>query len=154
MFESKKNNYLKRDVFINSVDSNKIWSKSMALPEIKMLLEHLKYELSKYEFDTDKNFIMNSRRKGLKEMIEERLQKNEGNINELVSESLFNFWEFVGDEYSGLSIEVRRELGLSIQEFEAMDKSYRDKGIICVQEKNVILEMIKIIENYIDKGSK
>ena len=31
MFESKKNNYLKRDVFINSVDSNKIWSKSMAL---------------------------------------------------------------------------------------------------------------------------
>ena len=72
MFESKKNNYLKRDVFINSVDSNKIWSKSMALPEIKMLLEHLKYELSKYEFDTDKNFIMNSRRKGLKEMIEER----------------------------------------------------------------------------------
>lgn len=154
MFESKKDNYLKRDDFINSVDSNKIWSKSMTISEIKLLLEHLENELSKYEFYTDENFIMNSRRKNLKGMIEERLQKNEGNINELFSEALFNFWEFVGDEYSGNSIEIRRELGLSMQEFDAMDKSYRDKGIICVQEKNVILEMIKTIEIYIDKGSK
>ena len=35
-----------------------------------------------------------------------------------------------------------------------MDKAYREKGIICIQEKDVILEMIKTIENYIDKGSK
>ena len=37
----KKKNYLKRTDFINSVDSNKIWSKSMTLDEIKELLEHL-----------------------------------------------------------------------------------------------------------------
>ena len=67
----KKKNYLKRTDFINFVDSNKIWSKSMTLDEIKELLEFLKNEISKYEFDIDKNFIMNSRRKGLKSNIEE-----------------------------------------------------------------------------------
>ena len=154
MFEFKKKNYLKRIDFINSVDSNKIWLKTMTISETKELLEKLKSEISKYEFDTDKNFIMNNRRKCLKRMIKERLQKNEGNANELVSESLFNFWEFVGDEYPGNIISDIQELGISIKEFDAMDKAYREKGIICIQEKDVILEMIKTIENYIDKGSK
>lgn len=80
----KKRNYLKRSDFINSVDSNKIWSKSMSLDEIKYLLEYLENEISKYEFDIDKNFIMNSRRKGLKEMIEARLQKTDVNVTEFV----------------------------------------------------------------------
>ena len=43
----------------------------MTLDEIKELLEHLKNEISKYEFDIDENFIMNSRRKILKSNIEE-----------------------------------------------------------------------------------
>lgn len=152
MFGFKKKNYLKRTDFINSVDSNKIWSKTMTPSEIKELLEHLENELSKYEFDVDKNFIMNSRRKTLKSMIEERLQKKEMNTNELVSESLFNFWEFVGDEYPGDMISTARELGISIKEFDAIDKAYREKGIICIQEKDTILEIIKIIKEYIGKG--
>ena len=152
MFGFKKKNYLKRTDFINSVDSNKIWSKTMTPFEIKELLEHLENELSKYEFDVDKNFIMNSRRKTLKSMIEERLQKKEMNTNELVSESLFNFWEFVGDEYQGDMISTARELGISIKEFDAIDKAYREKGIICIQEKDTILEIIKIIKEYIGKG--
>lgn len=150
----KKKNYLKRTDFINSVDSNKIWSKSMTLDEIKELLEHLKNEISKYEFDIDENFIMNSRRKILKSNIEERLLKNEGNANELIADSLFNFWEFVGDEYPGNIISDVQELGISIKEFDAMDKAYRDKGIICIQERDAILEMIKTIKNHIDKGLK
>ena len=103
------------------------------------MLEHLENELSKYEFDTDKNFIMNSRRKTLKGMIEDRLQKNEGNTNELVSESLFNFWEFVDNEYPGNIISDVRELGITIKEFDLMDKAYREKGVICFQEKEIIL---------------
>ena len=42
MDEIKKKNYLKRNTFMNSVDSNKIWSKSMKAPEIKILLESIK----------------------------------------------------------------------------------------------------------------
>ena len=60
MFGFKKKNYLKRTDFINSVDSNKIWSKTMTPSEIKELLGKLETEISKYEFDTDKNFIMNT----------------------------------------------------------------------------------------------
>lgn len=150
MFGFKKKNYLKRTDFINSVDSNKIWSKSMTKPEIKTLLDHLEIELSKYDFDEDKNFIMNNRRKGLKRMIEERLQKNEGDINEIISESLFNFWEFVSDEYPGNIISDVQELGISIKEFDAMDKAYRDKGIICIQERDAILEMIHEIKKAIN----
>ena len=152
MFGFKKKNYLKRTDFINSVDSNKIWSKTMTPSEIKELLGKLETEISKYEFDTDKNFIMNNRRKCLKRMIEERLQKDKGNANELVADSLVNFWEFVGDEYPGNIISDVQELGISIKEFDAMDKAYREKGIICSQEKDIILDMIRTMKNYIDKG--
>ena len=154
MFGFKKNNYLKRTDFINSVDSKKIWSKTMTPSEIKELLEKLETEISKYEFDTDKNFIMNTRRKALKRVIEERLQKSDGNTNEIVADSLFNFWECVGDEYPGNIISDIQELGISIKEFDAMDKAYREKGIICSQEKDVILDMIKTIKEHIEKGSK
>ena len=147
----KKKNYLKRTDFINFVDSNKIWSKSMTLDEIKELLEFLKNEISKYEFDIDKNFIMNSRRKGLKSNIEERLLKNDGNRNELVLESVFNFWEIVGDEYFGDFISISKDLGLSVQELTRMDNEYRKKGIICVQERDIILEIIDSIINYINE---
>ena len=151
MFGFKKKNYLKRTDFINSIDSNKIWSKTMTIDKTKLLLEQLENELSKYDFDEDKNFIMNARRKCLKRMIEARLQKDKGNANELVADSLFNFWEFVGDEYPGNIISDVQELGISIKEFDAMDKAYREKGIICSQEKDIILDMIRIMENYIDR---
>ena len=147
----KKKNYLKRTDFINFVDSDKIWSKTMTLEEIKELLEYLKNEISKYEFDIDKNFIMNSRRKGLKTMIEGGLSTSDSDINELVSEALFNFWEFIGDEYLGNVISISRDLGLSVQELTRMDNEYRKKGIICVQERDIILEIIDFIINYINE---
>ena len=147
----KKKNYLKRTDFINFVDSNKIRSKSMTLDEIKELLEFLKNEISKYEFDIDKYFIMKSRRKGLKSNIEERLLNNDGYRNELVLESVFNFWEIVGDEYFGDFISISRDLGLSVQELTRMDNEYRKKGIICIQERDIILEIIDSIINYINE---
>lgn len=147
----KKKNYLKRTELINSVDNNKIWTKSMTLIEIKELLEYLKNKIDEYEFDFDKNFIMNSRRKTLKSMIEERLLKNEGNSNDIVLESVFNFWEFVGDEYFGDFISISRDLVLTVQELTIMDNEYRKKGIICVQERDVILEIIQVIKNYINE---
>lgn len=147
----KKKTYLKRTNFINFVDSKKIWSKTMTLGEIKELLEYLKNEISKYEFDIDKNFIMNSRRQGLKSTIEERLLKNDGNINDLVLESIFNFWEIIGDEYFGDFISISRDLGLTVQELTRMDNEYRKKGIICVQERDMILEIIDLIINYLNE---
>ena len=65
MFFNKNKKYLKRLDFINLADSEKIWSKSMTLIEIKELLESLENEIQKYSFDNDKNFIMNSKKKML-----------------------------------------------------------------------------------------
>ncbi len=149
----KKKNYLKRTIFINSVDSNKIWSKSMTLAETKELLEYLKNEFSKYEFDIDKNFVMNTRRKGLKLKIEELLLKDKGNPNDIILEALFYFWEIVGDDYSGNFILISKELGLTVQELTRMDDEYRKKGIICIQERDFILKVIDLILNYINGKS-
>ncbi len=151
MFFNKNKKYLKRLDFINLADSEKIWSKSMTLIEIKELLESLENEIQKYSFDNDKNFIMNSRRRCLRKMIEERLSRNDTNPLICVSESLFNFWEFVGDEYPGNIISDIQELGISIKEFDTMDKLYRDKGIICVQEKDVIIDIITKLKKYINE---
>lgn len=148
MKENKKK-YLKRYDLINLADSNKIWAKTMSVSEIKDLLNKLEIEIAKYDFEKDNNFIMNSRRKYLKEMLEVRLQEKDGNINELINESLFNFWEFINDEYPGNMVLCSKELGIPFKDFEEMDKMYREKGIICLQEKDLILEMIKTIKNYI-----
>ena len=46
-------------------------------------------------------------------------------------------------------IRACRELGISTKEFDTMDKAYREKGIICAQEKDLILEMIQEITKHL-----
>lgn len=72
----KKNQYLYRNHFIENVDSKKICSKSMSIQEIKYLLQFLENEISNYIFEIGENFIMNSRRKVLKDNIMDRLNKS------------------------------------------------------------------------------
>lgn len=143
--------YLKRNEFVNLADSKKIWSKTMTIDEVLELFEYLENSISKYEFETDKNFIMNSRRKGLKLKIEERLLKYDENTDDVILESLFNFWEFVSDEYFGNFTSISNELGLSIEELTNRDNEYRKKGIICIQERDIILDIIREIKCYINK---
>lgn len=144
---NKKKKILKRIDFINLVESDKIWLKTMTKPQIKDLLEKLEKEISNYEFELNENFIMNSRRKFLKRMIDENAQENDGK-DEIISESLFNFWEFVSDEYFGDFVLISKELGLSVQELKIRDEIYRKNGVICLQEKNIILEMIQQLKNF------
>ena len=154
-FKNKKK-FLNRKEFVNLVDSDEIWSKKMTLDKTKEMIEYLEKEMSKYYFEIDNNFIMNNRRKGLKSMIEERLLSKDDNINDVVSESLFNFWEFVNDEYAGNLSITSMELGLPLNEVIKRDNEYRIKGIICTQEKDIILEIMEQKKKYIDdkKGVK
>lgn len=150
LFEKEeKGKHLYRKDFIELVDSDKIWSKTMSMSEIKELLDILENEILKCSFDIDNNFVMNSRRKGLKENIVNRLSKSDIK-NEDILESLFNFWEFVQDEYSGTFTSICEELGLTVQELTIMDENYRNNGIICEQEKQVILNIISILKKSID----
>lgn len=86
--------------------------------------------MSNYNFEIDENFIMNFRRKVLKNKIVDRLNKSEM-VLEDVLESLFNFWKFIQDEYSGDLIIISKELNKSVQELVDMDEKCRNKGIIC-----------------------
>ena len=140
------NNYLKRENFIKLVDSEKIWSKTMTLSEVKELLDFLEMEISKYNYESDRNFLMDGRRNGLKTFIEERVLDSKENINENVLESLFNFWEFVNNEYYVISGETIDKLNMSPEELDNMCSEYTKKGIICLEEKNVILDMIQMIK--------
>lgn len=150
MLGFKKNNYLKRKDFINLVDSDKIWSKSMTLREIKDLLEKLESEILKYNFDEDNDFLMDGRREGLKYVIEERLSKEGKKNSDDILESLFNFWEFVNNEYYVITPSMLQKNNMTKDQAEDMCKKYTKKGIICKEEKNVILQMIQTIKESIN----
>ena len=63
------------------------------------------------------------------------------NINNVLPEALFIFWEYVNDEYAGDGLYYYCEFGLPRKDFYKMDNRYRKKGIICLQEKNIILNI-------------
>lgn len=145
----KSKNYLKREDFMNSFDQDKIWSKSMTMEEVIKVLNFMEKELSKYSYDNDKDFVMDGRRYGLMLDIKDRLAND--NSNENVLESLFNFLEFVNNEYCSPTLDSQERLHLSGPEIQDMWLQYANKGIICLEEKNAILEMIQTIKKSINK---
>lgn len=151
MFKFRIKKYLKRTDFMNSVDTNKIWSKKVTIPETLDIIEQLENELANHKFKKDNNFLVNQRRKGLKETITNELltKKNMKNINNVLPEALFIFLEYVNDEYAGDVLYYYHEFGLPRKDFYKMDNKYRKKGIICLQEKNIILNIMNYIKYYI-----
>lgn len=141
--EEKK---LKREDFINSVDSDKIWKKKLTIPEIKEVFNTLIGQLTQYDFSLDNDFFMNGRRRYCKDTIEKLMSKDDKNHNDIL-DGLFAFWEFVGDEYAGTLYSASEELEIPVQKLEMMDQDYRKRGIICTQEKDIIIDLIKSIED-------
>lgn len=141
--EEKK---LKREDFINSVDSDKIWKKKLTIPEIKEVFNTLIGQLTQYDFSLDNDFFMNGRRRYCKDTIEKLMSKDDKNHNDIL-DGLFAFWEFVGDEYAGTLYSASEELEIPVQKLEMMDQDYRKRGIICTQEKDIIIDLIKTIED-------
>lgn len=141
--EEKK---LKREDFINSVDSDKIWKKKLTIPEIKEVFNTLIGLLTQYDFSLDNDFFMNGRRRYCKDTIEKLMSKDDKNHNDIL-DGLFAFWEFVGDEYAGTLYSASEELEIPVQKLEMMDQDYRKRGIICTQEKDIIIDLIKSIED-------
>lgn len=141
--EEKK---LKREDFINSVDSDKIWKKKLTIPEIREVFNTLIGQLTQYDFSLDNDFFMNGRRRYCKDTIEKLMSKDDKNHNDIL-DGLFAFWEFVGDEYVGTLYSASEELEIPVQKLEMMDQDYRKRGIICTQEKDIIIDLIKTIED-------
>ena len=153
MTDFKSKHYLKRTDFLNLMESYKICSKKLTIPEIKELLDLLEKELSNYEYDIDMNYLMNGRRFylifGIKERLSEKSISIDINFN--IFESLMNLWEFVVEDYYGITLEAASRLNLSLKEMEDMCSEYSKSGIICLQERDNIIEIIHLIKNYIIK---
>ena len=145
---------LNRNEFINTVDSNKIWCKLLNDEEVLTLLNQLKEKITTHDFKFDNNFIMNGRRTCLRNMIFERVENSTNEKKKIITDSLFNLWEFVNDEYDGNLIEISKKLNCPLRKIISKCNKYRKKNIICLQEKDLILEMIKKIEDYIIYNSK
>lgn len=144
LFNLKKK--LKRDDFINSVNSDKIWSKELSIKEIKELLQQLKQVLSSHTFKEDTNFFMDGRRILMKRYVQEKEI-----TEEKIKDALFNFWEFVNNEYCGSSHEAAEKYNKSMHELAIIWDKYKATGLICLQEKNEILDMINTLENKISQ---
>lgn len=152
--ENNKKKFLNRNVLIHSVDSKKIWLKSLSVDDILDLLNKLIDEISKYDFELDENFVMNGRRNGLKNLIFERISNANNKYEETIKESLFNLWEFIGDEYDGNLMEISKQLKLPLKQVIDMCEKYRLKNIISLQEKDIIIDIINEIKKYIKENNK
>lgn len=144
LFNMKKK--LKREELLNSIDAKKFWNKSASTTEIKEMLNTLKDTINKHKYKTDKCFFKDSRREVLKDMILKR-ETNE----ESIKESLFNFMEYINCEYCGNSPRLAQELKIHQSKLMDIWDKYKEKGIICLEEKEDILEMINHIKNEISK---
>ena len=118
------------------------------------LLNKLIDEISKYDFELDENFVMNGRRNGLKNLIFERISNANNKYEETIKESLFNLWEFIGDEYDGNLMEISKQLKLPLKQVIDMCEKYRLKNIISLQEKDIIIDIINEIKKYIKENNK
>lgn len=148
--EEKK--LLKRSDLLSSVDITRVWDKSLTSDEVLKVLEKLTYTLLTHNYEEDNRFIMNGRRKGLYDMINERLSKS-SSLDDIL-ESMFNLFEFISDEYNGNVFETAEKLGISPREVENICDAYRENGIICLREQHVILSMITKIRDTIQNNKK
>ena len=78
------------------------------------------------------------------------IQRGNCCYEENIKESLFNLWEFASDEYNGSLFTASEKLDINIKKLEEMCKKYKEKNVICLQEKEVIIEIINKIINYIE----
>jgi len=135
-------NYLYRDELLKV---EKMWNKNLNNQEYYNMLEQFLNKLNSYEYENDDNYLLNSRRKNCIETINKNIL-NKGSIVDI----MWAFWEFISNEYGGFA-SLENEFNKSRIELETMDSNYRNKKIICLKEKEDILNLINKIKNYISK---
>lgn len=143
------NKLLKRKTLLKSIELNSIWKKTINLEDALNILNILEEKLSNYKFEIDNDFIMNSRRTALKDMTLERLNSLQYSAEKTIKDSMFNFLEFISDEYDGNWAMTSRELNLPINEVIEKCEKYRKKAIISLQEKDIIIDMITKMKQFI-----
>jgi len=167
MFEFLKvNNKLKRDDlisitqnFIDSINEYPIFE----IPDKNYLdyFKELKQKLNQYELKEDERFVTYGRLSFLKNELTERLKDEklkepDPNWKDKWDNRMGAFWDLSdyirGDRYISIG-QVPNDV--SFHEILRKNDEYYKEGFICKQEKEVIIEMINEIEEYIyQKNSK
>ena len=130
-----------------------MWREDLTKEEVLDILNKYEELLNKYDYNLDNDFIMNSRRLYEIERIKMLTSKPFEEAINGVDNMMHSFWEFISEEYCGTAYEEMEKRNISRDEINNIWNRYKEKGIISLQEKEKILEMISIIKNYINSAS-
>ena len=85
-------------------------------------------------------------------MIINKLSDPNRDKEDAVTDSLYNLWEYISNDYDGNSLDTARLNGVSREEADTKCSKYRKSGIISLKEKDEILLMMNYIIQYINKN--
>lgn len=139
-------NCLTRDELLN-IDG--IWNRDLDKYEYYKMLVQIELKMNNYEYENDVNYLINSRRQNCINEI------NQGILNQKnIADIVMSFWEFMSDEYGGcMSTDLSEIMNKPVYELDEMDNNYRRKRIICLKEKEDILNLINKIKMYIGNNA-
>ena len=134
------------------IDIDKNWwnnhqMKDMNLNEYLTLLNHLENEILKHEYEFDNRFVTYCRRDFLRKEFTYYLEENTFSGIGKFNDAYVDLCEyFYGDTWiSGGSVPENLDAeNVIIQDYE-----YKNSGIICQQEKEILLDMIKEFKHHI-----
>ncbi len=136
---------LTRKEILSLEDEASIWHMSLSDNDVLDLLNDFKTKLNDYAFNTDSDFVMNDRRVVLSENIDRFIETKESGY---LQHALRAIWEFISDDYGNSFKYIVAQTGDSFEMLKNADDRYRSRGIVCLEEKNIILELVqKIIDS-------
>lgn len=146
------NEYLKRKDLLDIIDNNiEEWNNDSD-EKVLTVLDKLLLEIDNHNYIEDKRFIINGRRDSLINEFNYLLETKHERSWKNVYEVLHVIWQFISNDYEGGLVGFEKpatELGISIREAYDMSISYRKDNIICLQEKEIIISMIKRLQDLI-----
>ena len=113
--------------------------------DILNTLNQMEEIINNSEFESDDRFHVYGRRKFLIEEFDEKINEK-GNARSYI-DAYYDISDFINFKiYSAMTGEEREQIlqsGLTIEETEQDLKAYLEEGIICLEEKDIIFDMIK-----------
>lgn len=116
---------------------------NVEMEKYKNLLNDLKTEINNHLLEVDNRFVTYGRRNFLKQQFEDYLNNNS------YTDAFMNLEEYILGYTSFLTPgDIPPEENRKFRDVLMDNDNYFKDGIICLQEKNIIIEMINEFRNY------
>lgn len=135
---------LRREDLVKILNERKEMKKSnVEIEEYKNLLNDLETEINNHLFEVDNRFVTYGRRNFLKQQFEDYLNNNN------YTDAFINLEEYILGYTSFLTPgDIPQEENRKFRDVLSDNDNYFEDGIICLQEKNIIIEMINEFRNH------